>query len=96
MFAPDGTPIRAKANVSFQQRDFWDDILPAQNPTSRTDPRKTRMTYARQRLDQIAFEEYGDARYWRVLAEANQLEDPFDMKDGQLLVIPPIDGTNLG
>lgn len=89
MFAVDGTPIRAKADVAFKQNELLgDDIIPAQNPTSRTDPRKTRYAYARQRLDQIAFEEYGDSRYWRLLAEANGLDDPFNLSDGQLLVIP--------
>lgn len=88
MFSPDGLPIRAKADVSFIQQDFWDDIIPAQNPTSRTDSRRTRRVSSHQRLDQIAYEEYGDARYWRLLAEANNLDDPLKLVDGQLLVIP--------
>ena len=89
MFAPDGTPIRAKADVSFQQNELLgDDVIPAQNPTSRSDARKTRQVHAQQRLDQIAFEEYGDSRDWRLLAEANHLDDPFHLVDGQVLVIP--------
>ena len=90
MFGQDGTPIRAKANVEFKQNEFLfgDDVLPALNPTSRTDPRKTRLIHSQQRLDQIAYEEYGDASYWRVLAEANSLDDPTRLRDGQLLVIP--------
>jgi hypothetical protein len=91
MFAPDGTPIRAKADVTFKQNDFWDDILPFQNPSSRTDARKTRIINSRQRLDQIAFEEYGDSRYWRLLADANQIDDPLSLYDGQLLVIPQVE-----
>jgi nucleoid-associated protein YgaU len=90
MFAPDGTPIRAKADVTFKQQDYWDDWLPAQNPTSRTDPRRTRVVDSRQRLDLIAYEEYGDSRYWRVLAEANHLDDPFSLQDGQIIVIPDV------
>lgn len=88
MFSKDGLPVRAKADVSFIQQDFMDDIMPAQNPTSRTDSRRTRRVSSHQRLDQIAFEEYGDSRYWRLLAEANGLDDPFTLTDGQLLVIP--------
>ncbi|MCP4142901.1 MAG: hypothetical protein GY755_21875 [Chloroflexi bacterium] len=90
-FSPDGYPIRAKASVDFIQNDLLglsDDLIPAQNPTSRTDARKTRIAHAGQRLDQIAYEEYGDARHWRTLAEANNVDDPFSLKDGQLLVIP--------
>jgi len=89
MFAQDGTPIRAKADVSFKQNELiGDDIIPAQNPTSRSDSRKTRIAHSGQRLDQIAYEEYGDSRFWRHLAEANNMEDPFHLTDGQILVIP--------
>jgi nucleoid-associated protein YgaU len=92
MFAPDGTPIRAKATVAFKQNEILgDDIIPAQNPTSRTDARRTRIVHTGQRLDQIAYEEYGDARYWRLLAEANRMDDPFHLSDGQILVIPQSD-----
>ena len=95
-FAPDGTPLRAKADVTFKQNDFMDDILPAQNPTSRTDARRTRIVNSHHRLDLIAYEEYNDSRYWRVLAEANHLDDPFSLQDGQVLVIPQGDRTELG
>ena len=91
LFESDGTPIRATANVDFEQCDQADDVTPAQNPTSRTDPRQTCVVYAGQRLDQIAYENYKDARYWRVLAEANHLDNPFELTDGQILVIPPLD-----
>lgn len=93
-FSPDGYPIRATASVVFWQNDLLglsDDLIPAQNPTSRTDARKTRRVYAGQRLDKIAHEEYGDARHWRTLAEANGMDDPNDLQDGQLLVIPTLD-----
>jgi hypothetical protein len=89
MFDPNGTPIRAKADVKFRQSELLgDDIIPAQNPTSRTDSRKTRIVNSSQRLDQIAFEEYGDSRYWRLIAEANGLDNPFQLLDGQIITIP--------
>ena len=91
MFAGDGTPIRAKASVSLIQNDPEEDISVAQNPTSRSDPRKTYMARSGQRLDQIAYEEYKDARYWRLLAESNNMDDPFTLSDGQILVIHPLD-----
>ena len=96
MFAQDGTPIRAKADVSFKQNELiGDDIIPAQNPTSRSDPRRTRLAHAGQRLDQIAYEEYGDPRRWRHIARANDLADPFQLSDGQILVIPQEDLTEM-
>ena len=50
-----------------------------------------RIAFSGQRLDQIAYEEYGDARFWRLLAEANHMGDPFHLTDGQILVIPQTD-----
>jgi len=93
LFTPDGTPIRAKADVEFIQNDILlsDDLIPMQNPSSRTDARKTRIVNSGERLDLIAYEEYRDARHWRTLAEANGLDDPFRLTDGQILVIPPIE-----
>jgi len=91
MFTGDGTPVRATADVSFIQKDQGDDVIPSQNPTSRSDPRKTYIVHAGERLDQIAYEEYNDARYWRLLAEANNLDNPFQLTDGQVLALPHID-----
>ena len=91
MFGVDGTPIRAKATVALIQNDQDEDISAPQNPTSRSDPRKTYIANSRQRLDQIAYEEYNDARYWRLLAESNNMDDPFALSDGQILVIHPLD-----
>ena len=90
MFLPDGTPIRAVADCDFMEKPsiIGDDLIPWQNPTSRTDPRKTRIVNSQQRLDQIAYEEYGDSNAWRKLAEANGIDNPFQLQDGQLLVIP--------
>ncbi|TLN05553.1 hypothetical protein FDZ74_13495 [bacterium] len=91
LFLPDGTPIRARANITFTQNDHEDDPLPAQNPTSRTDARKTRIVQAGERLDYIAYEEYGEARHWRFLAEANGLDHVEALKPGSLLIIPPLE-----
>lgn len=91
LFLSDGTPVRARANITFTQNDHEDDPLPAQNPTSRTDPRKTRIVQAGERLDLIAYEEYGHPKYWRHLAVANDLDHVESLRPGQILVIPPLD-----
>jgi len=41
------------------------------------------------RLDAIATQYYGIPSFWRVLADFNQLADPFDIQAGQILLIPP-------
>jgi hypothetical protein len=41
-----------------------------------------------ERLDQLAFDYYGDASLWRLLAAANDIDDPFHIDSGTLLQIP--------
>jgi hypothetical protein len=90
LFDPDGTPTRAKATVKLKQRDYSDDFEGFTNPTTRTEPRRTRVVYQGDRLDLIAYEEYGAAGYWRHLAEANGLDNPKALYPGQVLAIPPL------
>jgi hypothetical protein len=40
-----------------------------------------------ERLDEIANREYGDPRYWRVIAALNKVADPARLPEGQRLVI---------
>jgi nucleoid-associated protein YgaU len=42
------------------------------------------------RLDLIAFREYGDAKLWRIIADANGISDPLKIKAGQRLIVPPV------
>lgn len=90
LFLPDGTPVRAKAAVDFIQYDTSDDEKGSTNPTTRTEARKTRRVEGGDRLDLIAYEEYGHPRHWRYLAEVNGLLDPLDLQPGQILVVPPL------
>ncbi len=88
LFLASGVPVRARAQVHFRQAFDGDTLGEGQNPTSRTDRRKTRLVQQGERLDYIAFQEYGDAGRWRDIAEANHLDNPLDLHAGQILVIP--------
>jgi hypothetical protein len=90
LFDPDGTPVRAEAKVNFIQQDPTDDVEGTQNPTTRTEARKTRIVQEGDRLYLIAYQEYGAVAHWRHLAEANGLHDPRDLKAGQILILPPL------
>jgi len=87
LFLPDGTPVRATAKVAFQQvKDSKD--LP-QNPTSGgIGGERVRTVEEGDRLDLIAFEEYGDTSQWRRIASANGISNPRDLRPGSVLVIP--------
>ena len=88
MFAPDGTPVRATVDLTLKQAD--DGFLGPQNPTSGgTGSERTRLVQPGERLDWIAYEEYGDSTLWRIIADANGLLGTRNLTVGQRLAIPP-------
>lgn len=90
-FKPNGTPLRAKVSVGLRQVAEESAVQP-QNPTSRSEPRRTWIVQEGQRLDWIAFSEYGDSSAWRVIAEENGIDDPFSLRAGQILRLPALQG----
>lgn len=91
LFRQDGTPVRAIANATLQEAKD-DKDLPGTNPTSHSvqPGRKRREVRPQDTLALIAHEEYGDSKLWRLIAADNGLEDPLDLKPGQVLSIPPL------
>jgi nucleoid-associated protein YgaU len=90
LFKPDGTPVRAQVDVTFTQHKDVNDY-PNQNPTSGGgDVERVWRVIAGDRIDTIAYEVYGDATRWRVIAEANHLAYPVKLRAGQQLLIPEV------
>lgn len=90
LFSREGVPLRATVQLSLRQ---WTDEeeYARQNPTSGGgEAYKVRVVRAGERLDWIAFQEYGDATEWRRIAQANALTDPTRLRPGQSLNIPPL------
>lgn len=88
LFLKDGTPVRAKVDVTFTQHNDVNDY-PAQNPTSGGDHiLRTWQVIRGDRLDTIAAAVYGDAGKWRVIAEYNDLDNPLALRTGQQILIP--------
>lgn len=88
LFKKDGTPVRAKVDVTFTQHEDVNDY-PAQNPTSGGDEILRTWSVVRgDRLDVIAANVFGDATKWRTIAEFNHLDNPFSLQPGQKLIIP--------
>jgi nucleoid-associated protein YgaU len=87
-FSPTGTALRAKVDLGLRQ--FEDDgDLPLQNPTSGTPrPQRTHHVRAGETLDRIAALYYGDPARWRVLADANRVDDPLRLAVGTDLAVP--------
>jgi nucleoid-associated protein YgaU len=86
-FSGDGTPLRARVKVVFSETAHPPS---GQNPTTRTESRKTWVVREGETLAWIAFQEYGDASQWRYIAETNGLDNPLDLHSGQVLKLLPL------
>ncbi|WP_107471057.1 LysM peptidoglycan-binding domain-containing protein [Streptomyces monashensis] len=88
LFDVDGKPLRATCSLSIEEASV---DPPGQNPTSgaRT-ARSTHTVVAGDSLPLLAWREYGDATAWRVIAEANGIDDPMALVPGAELVVPAL------
>ncbi|MFL6120725.1 LysM peptidoglycan-binding domain-containing protein [Actinophytocola sp.] len=92
LFDVDGKPLRATCALSIEEAGA--SIL-GQNPTSGSrEARRTHRVVAGDSLPQLAFREYGDATAWRVIAEANDIDDPMVLAPGTELLVPATKGTS--
>jgi nucleoid-associated protein YgaU len=88
LFLPDGTPVRATLDVSFQQIKDERQLSP-QNPTSGGPGAHRRWTVREgDNLAWIAYRVYGDPNQWRQIADANKLTNVRRLTPGRVLVIP--------
>jgi nucleoid-associated protein YgaU len=87
MFLPSGAPVRAEVNgITFTE---FHSAVGAQNPTSYSEARETWVVREGERLDWIAYKAYRDPAAWRHIALTNNLENPADLRPGQILKLVP-------
>jgi hypothetical protein len=90
LFLPDGTPVRATVDVTLKQVED-EGLYPKQNPTSGGVPgHRTHTLKEGESLDWLAAKEYGNANYWRYIAEVNHIDNPFHLKPGTVVALPPL------
>jgi len=89
MFREDGVPVRATLNVTFKEYKTIDDQLNPK-PLESTDWSKRRILAENDRLCLIAAVEYDDPAEWRVIADANDLDNPRLLQPGVEIVLPPL------
>ena len=88
LFAPTGVPLRASLSVSMREYKTLEEQLAELNLQS-SDHTKRRTVIHGDTFSSIAQIEYGDARQWRRIAEANpEIDDPTNPPIGRELVIP--------
>jgi nucleoid-associated protein YgaU len=89
LFTPAGMPIRGVATVNLEEIAGEQG---GQNPTSGAlSARTVHTVVAGDSLPLIAWREYGDAEVWRVIAEANDIDDPLRLRAGTTLLLPAAD-----
>ncbi|MEF8827476.1 MAG: LysM peptidoglycan-binding domain-containing protein [Haloarcula sp.] len=89
MFLDDGTPVRARLNVSFGEYTTPTEQR-AESPRHSTDRTTVHFVTEGDTLWAIAADEYGDAGEWRAIATANEITNPRSIEPGTELAIPPL------
>jgi nucleoid-associated protein YgaU len=89
LFQPNGDPLRADVKLTLKQAEA---VQPGQNPTTRASA-----GYGVHRvrdgdtLPSISYQAYGDATKWRLIAEANGVDNPLHLRRGTALTLPRLD-----
>ncbi|MGR4882461.1 peptidase M23 [Streptomyces sp. LARHCF249] len=94
LFDPNGRPLRATCQVQLIESG---DPVPGQNPTSGAlNARRVHRLVSGDSLEMLAFREYGDATAWRLIAEANGIDDPMRLRPGVELLVPAANELRAG
>jgi nucleoid-associated protein YgaU len=89
MFLPDGTPVRARLRVTFNE--FRNVDLEAKEIKRETVDFSTfRVVADGDTLSGIAAETYGNPKLWRAIALRNRIDDPRRLVPGARLIVPPL------
>jgi hypothetical protein len=89
LFQPNGDPLRADVKLTLKQAEA---VQQGQNPTTRASA-----GYGVHRvrdgdtLPSISYQAYGDATKWRLIAEANGVDNPLHLRRGTALSLPRLD-----
>ena len=90
LFKTDGDPLRADVKMTLKQAD---EAKKGQNPTTRANAGfGVHRVRDGDTLPSISYEAYGDATKWRLIAEANGVDNPLHLRRGLPLSLPRLDG----
>lgn len=90
LFHPNGIPARASVTITFKEYRTLTELLREPRLES-PDKSKRRVVVGADSLWMMAWREYRDPARWRVIAEANDLDDSRSIKPGDWLVVPPLE-----
>ncbi len=89
LFTNDGTPLRAIVKVVFKE---YATAATQLSNTRRESADHTKRLVVREgeSLASLAAREYNDAGKWRVIADANNIDDPENIASGTIVELPPL------
>ncbi|MFB2881593.1 CIS tube protein [Floridanema aerugineum] len=87
LFSPSGIPLRARLTVKLREYQTLEQMIAKLETADHT---KVRILKQKQRLDQLAAQEYDTPTEWRRIAIANNVDDPRRIAPGTSLVVPAI------
>lgn len=90
MFRADGTPVRARVNLTFNEYNP-PALQEAAEPRQSSDRTTLHVVTQDDTLWRIAAAEYGDSAHWRVIAAANGIVNPRTLTVGSELRLPPLE-----
>jgi hypothetical protein len=89
LFSPEGQPLRADVKLSLTQTG---EPPKGQNPTTRAQAGFGMHTVRYgDTLPSISYRAYGDATRWRLIAEANGVDNPLHLRRGSSLSLPALE-----
>lgn len=91
LFAPDGTPLRAKVKATFVEYQKSSESSVAKNNQSPDLTHAITVT-AGDTLPNLCDRVYGDSRYYLAVARHNELDDFRRLVPGDMLMFPPLSG----
>jgi len=97
LFKPNGTPIRADVKLALTQAEpakaaSANSANRGQNPTTRSaGGLGMHLVRDGDTLQSIAHQTYGDPNRWRLVAEANGIDNPLHLRRGTPLDLPRLD-----
>lgn len=89
LFTNDGTPLRAILKVVFKE---YATAATQLSNTRRESADHTKRMVVREgeSLSSLSAREYNDPGKWRVIADANRIEDPENVRAGTIVELPPL------
>lgn len=89
LFSPEGIPLRATVSVNLKEYKTLDEQLAKLNLNS-PDRTQVHVLQSSETLSTLAGEHYRRPGQWRMIADANNIEDPRRLVPGTFLTVPPL------